>query len=854
MEEGAVVEVSFGDWLKHRRLGMGFTQDQLALKVNCSTSALRKFESEERRPSADTIKQLADIFDIPPEDRKTFLRFARGDWQASVNSANDNSPWRLSNINQISNLPSSFTSFIGREKEQQAVISLLKKNRMVTLAGAGGMGKTRLALQVGLQLLHAFPNGVWFIPLDSLSDSLRVPQTVASVFGIQEGHDRQVIEILINVLREKTSLLILDNCEHVLESCTSLTKTLLTRCPNLRILTTSREILNLEGEATYYLSSLSFPKETDSVEKISDYDSIQLFVDRAQLALSTFQMTRGNAQAIAEICRRLDGIPLAVELIVARLNIMTVEEISKQIQKSFVILGNNNRTTLSRHQTLQASIDWSWCLLTNSEQVFLQQLSVFSGGWTLDSAQSVCDGNALDLTNSLAQKSLIVVEQEHGTRYHFHEFLRQYVYEKLIKSGELETVSLRHLKYFLIFSEEIELGLRSIEQEQWYDRAIDERDNFNAALEQAVKNDIEAGLYISSRLQAVWQRYDIRMGSFWLTEFLRNPESEKYHFARAQALRAQGWMLLWLEKFKQARRPAEESLALFTASHDQRGEIDAYNLLGTTYVYVGDQAEGVKYYQQALTISKSLGDIWRQASVYTLLGDDHSDLLRSYDYYDKAIKLFGEVGDRRSQAEVLGYSSQYQVLNGDIALAQKNLDEAAVLIRLERNIDIKAIIQVAKSNIAFLLGDYEEAYTLLQEALIQFEKLGNQIQCLWISVRFGYCALAKDNVREAQDIFVKSVNAFHANKDKMGVVFSLEGMAGLFVFIGNPKNAARLIGWADAVRKEVTELRPRVEQNNVDKVVAACISKFGEAMFMDEYHKGRMMTMDEAIELAFNEQ
>jgi transcriptional regulator with XRE-family HTH domain len=191
-----MAEVSFGEWLKRRRLGMGLSQDQLALQINCSTSALRKFESEERRPSAETIKQLADIFNIPPEERKSFLRFARGDWQAFVGADIDKAPWRLSNIDQQSNLPSLLTSFIGREKEQREVISLLKKNRMVTLAGAGGMGKTRLAIQVGYQLINEYPNGVWFVPLDSLSDPLRVPQTVASVFGIQESHENQVIETL----------------------------------------------------------------------------------------------------------------------------------------------------------------------------------------------------------------------------------------------------------------------------------------------------------------------------------------------------------------------------------------------------------------------------------------------------------------------------------------------------------------------------------------------------------------------------------------------------------------------------------------------------------------------------------
>ncbi len=324
----------------------------------------------------------------------------------------ENVPWRFSKIDQQSNLPSLLTSFFGREKEQREIINLLKKNRLVTLAGAGGVGKTRLAIQVGHQLHHEYPHGVWFVPLETLSDPLRVPQTVAAVFGIREGIDRQALEILKNVLRTRTTLLILDNCEHLLDACTQLAKILLTYCPNLRMLTTSREVLKLEGEAAYYLPSLSTPEESDSLEKISASEFVQLFVDRASLAQSTFQLTPENAQAIGDICRRVDGIPLAIELIVARVNILRVEEISNQLQKSFAILENHSRTTLSRHQTLQASINWSWSLLTDTEQAFLRQLSVFAGGWTLEAAQSVCDGNALDLINSLAQKSLVIVEQE----------------------------------------------------------------------------------------------------------------------------------------------------------------------------------------------------------------------------------------------------------------------------------------------------------------------------------------------------------------------------------------------------------------------------------------------------------
>ncbi len=849
-----MAEVSFGDWLKRRRVGLGLTQDQLALQIHCSTSALRKFESEERRPSAVTVEQIADIFNIPPEERKSFLRFARGDWQAFVGGEAENTPWHLSNTEQQSNLPSLLSSFIGREKEKQEVISLLKKNRLVTLAGTGGMGKTRLAIQVGHQLLDHYPHGVWFVPLDSISDPLRVPHTVASVFGIREGIDHQVIDTLKSVLRLKTALLVLDNCEHLLGACAQLIEILLTHCPNLRILSTSREILKIEGEATYYLPSLSTPDGSDPLEKISEYESIQLFVQRAALAQSTFQLTQENAQPIAEICRRLDGIPLAIELIVARLNILKVEEISKQLQNSFAILASNTRTPLSRHQTLRASIDWSWDLLTDAEQVFLRQLSVFAGGWTLEFAQSVCDGNALNLTNSLVQKSLIMVEQEleNETRYHFHETLRQYAYEKLVELGELETVRTRHLKYFLGLSEKIEPGLRGDKQEAWFARAVDERDNLQAALEQAAKSDIEAGLNISARLEAVWERYDVRKGTFWLAEFLQSPESKRYPLARARALCTQGSLLVWLGKFPQARGTAEESLALFQACNDRPGEIDALTLLGATHSWPGDIEEGRKLYQQALTLSQSIGDIWRQANIYYFLGWDHPDDQGYFAYWEKAAILYSEAGDRMSQVNILCVIGLYRALNGEFRMAQRYLDKATMVFPLDRRIDLWYDYLIAKSIIALEQGDFEQAYTLQQEVLAQSEILGKRLEYLWAKVRIGHLALRMNSVDEARAIFADTLEEFQ-NIYPLGVTFSIEGMAGLFVAVGDLNNAARMIGWADASRKDINDRRPLLEQRDVDQVIAACISWMGEDAFADTYDEGQAMTMDEAVALALNE-
>jgi predicted ATPase len=447
------------------------------------------------------------------------------------------------------NLPSKLSAFIGREREQEEVINLLKKNRLVTLAGVGGIGKTRLAVQVGQKLLSDYRDGVWFIPLDSLANPALVPQTVAAVFEIRERPDDPVIEILMNVLREKTALLILDNCEHLLDSCVQLITSLLMHCPNVKILATSREILNMKGEATFYLPPLSIPKDSKLLaEKLTEYESIQLFTERAALAQSSFELTEENAQTVVGICRRVDGIPLAIELASARVNILQVKEIWRQLNDSFALLASDSRSVLQRQQTLQASMDWSWGLLTESEQRILQQLSIFAGGWTLGSAQAVCDGNVLDLTSALVKKSLIMVDQKSlgDTRYQFHEIVRQYMRERLLESGEEENIRTRHLQYFLQLSEQAEPGLRGPTQVEWMSRLNNDRDNLRAALEWADKTNVEAGLYLASRLVVFWELFDIREGEHWLEGLIQKPDSKDYPHARAKALRALGWFQNWL--------------------------------------------------------------------------------------------------------------------------------------------------------------------------------------------------------------------------------------------------------------------------------------------------------------------
>ena len=847
-----MAEVSFGEWLKRRRGAGGWTQKQLAQQINCSISALRKMEAEERRPSMETIHQLAEVFDIPQEERKPFVRFARGDWQAVSSIETKDAPWRASKVVPRSNLPTSMTSFIGREKEIDEVANLLTKYRLVSLAGAGGVGKSRLSQQVGQKLLNHYLNGVWFVALDSLSDPALVPQTVASVFDIQEGSsDQPLIERLIYSLSQKTSLLIFDNCEHLLGACAKVIKTLLQGCPNLKILVTSRETLNIEGASTYYLSPLSVPEYDKPIEKLIECEAIHLFTERAGLVQSSFGLTTENASSLTQICHRLDGIPLAIELAAARVDILQPYEILRQLNDRLDLLVSNIRAMIPRHQTMRASLDWSWGLLTESEQIFLQKLSVFAGGWILESAKAVCEGDVFNLTSALVKKSLIIVSQELGreTRYHFHKIVRQYAREKLVESNEEENICTQHLKYFLGLSEQAESGLRGPAQIEWHARLTDERDNIRAALGWADKNDVEAGLCISSRLNIFWEFFDVREGVYWLQEFIQKPESKTYPCARASALYTQGRFIYWFQQFAEARTAAQECLDLYRICGNKSGEVDGLLLSAI----VGRITQKLKLSQQALALAQSINDKWREAYALFVLCWGYSDRQYIYSYLKKAFGFFQEVGDLRYMAECLAELGRLELINADLESAEKLLKEAAILFRQLNIRSAMSNILQSYGRIAYLRGDYEQAYASLQESAAIDEEYGIRMNYLWTHTHLGYLAVYRGKIAEAREIFAGTVRDFFDDKSEIGVVFTLEGMASLFVEVGKAEIAVKLIGWADATRKQIDDTRPHLEQIAVDKIISACIGKMGEVAFSDAYDEGQKMTLAAAVSSALSE-
>ncbi|HZM22277.1 MAG TPA: BTAD domain-containing putative transcriptional regulator [Anaerolineales bacterium] len=760
------------------------------------------------------------------------------------------------------NIPLQLSSFIGREKEQKTIAKLITVNRLVTLIGTGGIGKTRLSLKVGEGILDKFENGVWFVELASLNDSSLVPQAAAAVFGIIDRSETTSLEKLVDLLRAKTSLLILDNCEHLLFACAQLADTLLKNCPNLKILVTSREGLGIPGEALYRVPSLSVPRVEKNIEQLADSESIRLFTDRARLSVSDFCLKMENIPTIAQICRRLDGIPLAIELAAARVNILSEEQIAARLNESFSLLTSNSRTKLARQQTLQASIDWSWNLLSDSERILLRRLSVFGGGWTLEAAESICSeegiesGQVLDLITQLVMKSLVVADQESGRerRYRLLEMIRQYAREKLVESSEEEKIRDRHLKYFLQLSETFEVQVIGHRQEEWFLRANDERDNLRAALHWANRTDLEAGLYISARLLAYWEISNLREGIQWLETFLNKSESRDFPLARAAALLTYGWLLTWLQRFIPARTATQESLSLFRTTGDRRGEIDSLISLANISQFTDALDSGTELLHQALTLSQALGDRWRQAESLGFLGWDRRDQKQAFLHWEKAIELYREVGDQLARANLLGLLGLFKVLNGEIEVGEKYLNEATTLWESNNRTNVWEHTKTTKSLILLARGEFEQAYEVLQDALASAQKIGNRMSYLWQKVRLGYAALYAGNLGEAHDTFVETTQNFHRDGYTVGVVFAVEGIATLLVTTSKHEKAAQLLGWADATREQIHDNRPLIEEANIYRNMSAIIARIGPSAFEVAYDDGRSMTSDEAVRFALGEE
>lgn len=665
------------------------------------------------------------------------------------------------------NLPTSLSSFIGREEEQATLGQLLRTTRLLTLTGAGGSGKTRLALTVATALRRSFGHGAWLVELASLGDPTLVPQRVATALGVREQTDQSLPETLASYLGERELLLVLDNCEHLLGPCAMLAATLLGACPGLRILVTSRELLGVAGETVWRVPSLSLPpllhlpgssgpvdaqppRRPESTERtelqaargearvamLAQSEAVQLFVARAQASRRDFVLQADNAAIVARICRQLDGLPLAIELAAARVRLLPMEGIAARLDGHFGLLAGGPRTVLPRHQTLWAAMDWGHHLLAERERALFRRLAVFAGGWTLGAAEIVCAGegikarDVLDVLAALVNKSLVVFAEQDGEgRYRFLEVVRQFAWEHATSAAESTALKERHLGWCAALAEQAEPELRGPGQAEWLARLDTDIDNLRAALAWSRQEESQAaqGERLATLLGRFWViRGYLSEGRRWLAEMLASAVPVPTAI-RAGTLAAAGRLAYYQSDFTQATERYKASLTLCKANANGNGMAAAYNGLGLVLVEQGEFAQAVTLFEHSLALSRDCQDPWATAGTLNNLGlvaQRQGEYGRTAAWLEESLSLYRQLGDTQGTANTLNTWGVAAMDAGDLGRATTLLEES---LALHRELGSAHGVAIALSNLGMLArqgGELGRAAALLREGLTIFQELG----------------------------------------------------------------------------------------------------------------------------------
>jgi predicted ATPase/class 3 adenylate cyclase len=674
------------------------------------------------------------------------------------------------------NLPSQLTSFVGRESEIVEVGRLLAGSRLVTLLGPGGVGKTRLALQVAADLIDAYPDGVWLVELAALADPALVTQEIAKALGLREETDRAIADTLLDFLRTKHALILLDNCEHVLAACAAVVDRVLAGCPQVRVLATSRQTLGIREETAWPVPPLRVPDPArlPPVDALTRYEAVRLFADRATSVQPAFRITERNARAIAQIAHRLDGIPLALELAAARVAMLAPEQLASRLQDRFQLLTRGSRTALPRHQTLRAVVDWSYGLLPERERTFFDRLSVFAGGWTREAAEDVCAGDGLvriDVPDLLAQtvaKSLAVVDPGSAdrTRYRLLETLREYGRERLEASGTADEIQRRHASFFVTLAETAEPELLKAQQTEWLNTLDLEHDNVRAALKwcMAKSRALEAWR-IGGALYRYWHRRGLYSEArAQLAAALALPAGdaadELLRAARAKALHGAAFLAAQQGDYAASRELFEASLRIRRELGDRSAIASVLNNLGVIARHQGDLATAQAFYEESLGLYRELEDRWAMTHLLNNLGmvaHQLGDLSGARRLLTEGLELRKELGDKWGVANSLDNLGNLARDEGDHAAARALYRESVTLARELQDRRTIAVVLEDLTHLAVAEGDAERALILAEAASKLREEIGAPIppadrakldQAL-VTVRAGMPEEAQDRARAA---------------------------------------------------------------------------------------------------------
>ncbi|MEO7152351.1 MAG: tetratricopeptide repeat protein [Burkholderiaceae bacterium] len=638
-----------------------------------------------------------------------------------------------------SHLPQPLSSFVGRAGDLVALERLLQSHRLVTLVGPGGIGKTRLAVQAARQAAGRFTDGVWLVELAALADARLVAQVVASTLGIKPDASASVMQTLASELRPRRLLIVLDNCEHLLQACAELTRSLLETAPQLVVLASSREALRLAGEASYPVPALALPDANSALPAGAPLpEAVQLFVDRAGAARPGFAPTAQNWPAMLSICRRLDGIPLAIELAAARVRALSVEHIAARLNDRFHLLTHGDRAALPRQQTLRALIDWSHDLLTERERLLLRRLAVFAGGWTLEACEAVCTDAALerqdvaDVLGCLVDRSMVEADVD-GARYRLLQTVRQYAQERLEESGEAGAAKDRHLQFFIEFAETAGAGLTGSDQGRWIERLDPERENFLIA--HAWCDPSPLGAELGLRMMFALKLYLFNRGLLGpllqgVQDALARPGAERRTIHRCRALQTAGQAGFMTGRFASAKIHLEEALAIAEELGDTGRAASVLQTLGMTCVAQGEHGSAHRYLDHALTLAQQRGDRRELAAALNALAQLHrveGTLDRAQSLYEQALLLTRELGDLENTAVALLNLALVAVGRIDAARAAVRLIEALEIAESIGSMLTGANGLAVAAGVAALREEWQQSIGFATAARTQMQAMGLQL-------------------------------------------------------------------------------------------------------------------------------